>query len=163
MYLRISRQPIICLQLLSYKVFNTYFSFILFQCGCKNIFRKIKRKKNCPQKVEKTTSKSCLLMAVFFLCSPACPKQPRSSFPFYKFSYTFICAKICGMLLQKRFLTIVLCIDPFIKIERRVTYSMIESLIMTQFELRARLTQLNFSILISIYNHDSLCYVFRIM
>ena len=45
---------------------------------------------------------------------------------------------------------IVLCIDPFIKLERRVTYSMIESLIMTQFELRARLTQLNFSILITI-------------
>ena len=32
----------------------------------------------------------------FFLCSPACPKEPRSSFPFYKFSYTFICAKICA-------------------------------------------------------------------
>ena len=53
----------------------------------------------CPQKVEKTNSKSCLFMAVgscFFLCSPACPKQPRTSFPFYKFFYTFIYAKICG-------------------------------------------------------------------
>ena len=28
---------------------------------------------------------------VFFLCSPNCPKQPRTSFPFYKFFYTTIC------------------------------------------------------------------------
>ena len=50
----------------------------------------------CPQKVEKTTPKSCLLMAVgsFFLCSPDCPKQPRTSFPLYKFFYTTISAKI---------------------------------------------------------------------
>ena len=34
---------------------------------------------------------------------------------------------------------------------------MIESLIMTQFELRARLTQLNFSILISIYASCEMC------
>ena len=32
----------------------------------------------------------------FFLFSPACPQQPRTSFPFYEFFYTFICAKICG-------------------------------------------------------------------
>ena len=30
----------------------------------------------------------------FFLCSPDCPKQPRTSFPFYKFFYTTISAKI---------------------------------------------------------------------
>ena len=34
---------------------------------------------------------------------------------------------------------------------------MIESLIMTQFELRARLTQLNFSILISTYASCEMC------
>ena len=50
----------------------------------------------CPQKVEKTTTKSCILMAVgsFFLCSPNCPKQPRNSFPFYKFFYPIVSAKV---------------------------------------------------------------------
>ena len=37
----------------------------------------------CPQKVE-----------VFFLCSPDCPKQPRTSFPFYKLFYPIISAKV---------------------------------------------------------------------
>ena len=46
----------------------------------------------CPQKVEKTTPKICILMAVgsFFPCSPDCPKQPRTSFPFYNFFYPTI-------------------------------------------------------------------------
>ena len=37
-----------------------------------------------------------VLMAVgiFYLCSPSCPKQPRTSFPFYKFFYPTISAKI---------------------------------------------------------------------
>ena len=52
----------------------------------------------CPQKVEKPTPKSCRLMAVgsccFSLCSPDCPKQPRTSFPFYKFFYPTISCKI---------------------------------------------------------------------
>ena len=30
----------------------------------------------------------------FFLCSPDCPKQPRTSFPFYKFFYTTISGRI---------------------------------------------------------------------
>ena len=55
-------------------------------------------------------------MAIFFLCSPDCPKQPRASFPFYKFFYTIVSAKvsdhdrgncavlllILGILLRKR-------------------------------------------------------------
>ena len=59
---------------------------IFFLNFFKNIFMKIK-KKICPQKVEKTTPKSCILMAIgrFFLWSPDCPKQPRTSFLFYKF------------------------------------------------------------------------------
>ena len=50
----------------------------------------------CPPKVEKNTSKSCILMAVgrFFFCNPECPKQPRTSFPFYKFFYTIVSAKV---------------------------------------------------------------------
>ena len=51
----------------------------------------------CPQKIKKTTWKSCLLMAVgsvSFLCSPDCPKQPRTSFPFYKFFYPTILCRI---------------------------------------------------------------------
>ena len=37
-----------------------------------------------------------LLMAVgsFFLCSPDCPKQPRTSFPFYKLFHATISARI---------------------------------------------------------------------
>ena len=31
-----------------------------------------------------------------FSLQPRLPKIPRSSFRFYKFSYTFICVKICG-------------------------------------------------------------------
>ena len=38
----------------------------------------------CPQKV-------------FFLCSPDCPKQPRTSFPFYKFFYPIVSAKVSGL------------------------------------------------------------------
>ena len=30
----------------------------------------------------------------FFLCSPDCAKQPRTSFPFYEFFYTIISAKV---------------------------------------------------------------------
>ena len=56
----------------------------------------------CPQKVEKITSKSCILMAVgrFFLCSPDCPKQPRTSFPFYKLFYPIVSAKVSGVTVQ---------------------------------------------------------------
>ena len=35
-----------------------------------------------------------MAVGIFFLCSPACPKQPRTSFPFYKFFYPTISAKI---------------------------------------------------------------------
>ena len=30
----------------------------------------------------------------FFLCSPDCPKQPKTSFPFHKFFYTTISCRI---------------------------------------------------------------------
>ena len=32
----------------------------------------------------------------FFLCSPDCAKQPRTSFPFYKFFYPIVSAKVSG-------------------------------------------------------------------
>ena len=35
---------------------------------------------------------------VFFLCSPDCPKEPRTSFPSYRFFYTIICSKICDFI-----------------------------------------------------------------
>ena len=56
-----------------------------------NIFRIKKRKKKCPQKVEKTTQKSCIFMAVgrfFFSQHPDCPK------PFFKFFYPTISGRI---------------------------------------------------------------------
>ena len=39
----------------------------------------LKTLKNNPKKLHKRQ------LVVFFLCSPNCPKQPRTSFPFYKF------------------------------------------------------------------------------
>ena len=68
----------------------------LFNVDAKIFLEKLK-KKICPQKVGKKHLEKLLTYGSwkFFLCSPACPKQPRSSFLFYKFSYTFICAKIC--------------------------------------------------------------------
>ena len=71
--------------------------YVTFQCGSKNIFRKIKKEKNCSQKVEKTSQKSCTLVAVgrvFFLCSPDCPEQPRTSFLFYRLFYPTISGRI---------------------------------------------------------------------
>ena len=51
--------------------------------------------------------KSCILMAVWisFLCSPNCPKQPRTSFPFYEFFYTIISAKVSVLQIQDYFLS----------------------------------------------------------
>ena len=43
----------------------------------------------------------------FFLCSPNCPKQPRNSFPFYKFFYPIVSAKVSG---SNDFLSVWLCI-----------------------------------------------------
>jgi hypothetical protein len=48
--------------------------------------------KNPPQKVAYLWQ-----LGVFFLCSPDCPKQPRTSFPFYKFFYPIISAKVSGL------------------------------------------------------------------
>ena len=51
----------------------------------------------CPQKVEKTTPKSCILMAVGrFSAAQNSPEQPRTSFPFYKFFYPTISGRISG-------------------------------------------------------------------
>ena len=51
-----------------------------------------------PTKSWKTTPKSGILMAsesvFFFLCSPNCPKQPRTLFLFYKLFYPAISCKI---------------------------------------------------------------------
>ena len=33
-------------------------------------------------------------LGVLFLCSHDCPKQPRTSFPFYKFLYPIVSAKV---------------------------------------------------------------------
>ena len=52
----------------------------------------------CPQKVEKKHPKKLHIWQLggFFLCSPDCPKQPRTSFPFYKFFYPTISGRISG-------------------------------------------------------------------
>ena len=45
---------------------------------------------------KKKTSKVADLwqFGFFFLCSPDCPKKPRTSFPFYKFFYPIVSAKV---------------------------------------------------------------------
>ena len=35
-------------------------------------------------------------LGIVFLCSPECPKQPRTSFPFYKFFYSTVSSRISG-------------------------------------------------------------------
>ena len=43
--------------------------------------------------------KKLLIMAVgrvFFVCSPDCPKQPRTSYPFYKLFYSTFSGRISG-------------------------------------------------------------------
>ena len=48
------------------------------------------------KKLKKTTQKVAYLwqLGVVFLCSPDCPKQPRTSFPFHKFFYPIVSAKV---------------------------------------------------------------------
>ena len=49
-----------------------------------------------PQKVKKTPQKDAYLwqLGAFFLCSPDCPKQPRTLYQLYKFVYTIVSAKV---------------------------------------------------------------------
>jgi hypothetical protein len=61
----------------------------------------LKRFKNVflPTKSKKSTSNSCIgtylwQLGGFFLCSPDCPKQPGTSFPFYNFFYPIVSAKV---------------------------------------------------------------------
>ena len=83
------------------QLLGCFFNFL----RSKNNFRKI-TKKNLPTKSwKKYPKKLHTLMAVgrfFFLCSPDCPKQSRSSFPFYKFFYPTISARISGSRLGSR-------------------------------------------------------------
>ena len=67
------------------------------------IEKKFKNVFFCPQKVEKTTSKSCILMVVgtFLICSPDNPKQPRTSIPFYNSFYTIVSGKVSGAMNEK--------------------------------------------------------------
>ena len=51
-----------------------------------------KKLKKPPQKVAYLWQ-----LGVFFLCSPACPKQPKTSFLFYKFFYSSILCRISGL------------------------------------------------------------------
>ena len=89
---RISLQLIFKVYLFIVESFYMLPRFILFN------FKKRIKMFFCPQKVEKTTSKSCILMAVgsYFLCSPKHPKQPRTSFPFYKLFYPIVSAQVSG-------------------------------------------------------------------
>jgi hypothetical protein len=55
--------------------------YVTFQCRRKNIFRKILNIFFAHKKLKKPPQKAAYLwqFGFFFLCSPACPKQPRPS------------------------------------------------------------------------------------
>ena len=67
-----------------------------FQCGRKNIFKNIFFNIFAHKKLKKPPQKVAYLWQLggFFLCSPDCPKQPRTSFPLYKFFYPTISSRI---------------------------------------------------------------------
>jgi hypothetical protein len=70
--------------------FYIFLSFILsnFSVQKQNFFYKNLKKKICPQKVEKTTQKSCILMAVgnfFFSVAPPAQNSPELHFRFIIF------------------------------------------------------------------------------
>ena len=56
----------------------------------------LKKLKKPPQKVAYLWQ-----LGGFFLCCPDCPKQPRTSFPFYKFFYPIVSVKVSGWLICK--------------------------------------------------------------
>ena len=61
----------------------------------------------------------------FFLCSHDCPKQPRTSFPFYDFFYTIVSAKVSDLLTQKNVLwkTYLCNIWTFVKVNVKISLS----------------------------------------
>ena len=62
--------------------------YVTFQCRHKIFFGHKKLKKKHLKKLLTYGS-----WEVFFLCNPYCPKQPRTSFPFYKLFYaTILCS-----------------------------------------------------------------------
>ena len=58
------------------------------------LFFDLENIKKPPRKV--AYLRQLVLLGVFFLWSPDCLNQPRSSFPFYKFFYTIVSAKVSG-------------------------------------------------------------------
>ena len=61
------------------------------------IFFALKKLKKPPQKAAYLWQ-----LGVFSLCSPDCPKQPRTSFAFYEFFYPIVSAKVSGPLERHR-------------------------------------------------------------
>ena len=57
----------------------------------------------CPQRVENLDTHG--RWEFFSLCRPNCPKQPRTSFTFYKIFYPIVSAKVSGFQPQK-FITV---------------------------------------------------------
>ena len=84
-----------------YEFFNIFLNFILCNFSVRtlgtrvflkenqNYFFNLKKLKKLPQKVAYLWQ-----LGFFFLCSPDCPKQPRTSFTFYKFFYSIISGRI---------------------------------------------------------------------
>ena len=97
---RTVQQPIFNLYLSSYKFFYMFLTFILYNFSVRTLkyFQKNLKINFCPQKLGTPPQKVAYLwqLGVVFLCSPDCPKQPRTSFPFYNFFYPTISCRISG-------------------------------------------------------------------
>ena len=73
----------------------------LFSADATMFFKKILRLFFDIENIEKPPQKVAYLwqLGVFYLCSPDCPKQPKSSFPFCKLFYTIVSSKVSGLTL----------------------------------------------------------------
>ena len=74
---------------ISMQLFGVVFSTFCGQKKILKIFFAHNKLKKPPQKVAYLWQ-----LEFFLLCSPACPKQPRSSFPFYKLFHATISGRI---------------------------------------------------------------------
>ena len=78
--------------------FHNFFHISLSSSLCNFSVRMLKSfLKKCPWKHKKADLKSSILMAVWLfisLCSPNCPKHPRTEYPFYRFFHSIVSSSV---------------------------------------------------------------------
>jgi hypothetical protein len=73
--------------------------YVTFQCQRYNVLKKNLKFFFAHIKLKKPTQKVAYFwqLEVLFLCNTDCPKQPRTSFPFFKFFYPTISGRISAL------------------------------------------------------------------